>query len=183
MPLVSRLTDMWVGICCCRHPDEDDECIDLGVARVTDITIGECGHTGIIITGADVNVSNSLAKSHIGSIVTGCNIGTVITGGGLHMTGLASSCGYIPPSTAYIAYEAELGVAATSQTVRLNSLKTEVPDGQGGHTTVIDIPSDSTTNVDLLLSCVLGKTSERYESGVLWDLPVFKSRRDDIISI
>lgn len=100
MSAVSRLTDIWVGICCCHSKPT---CINmtgfiitsspnhisagLGVARISDITIGTCGHTGIIVTGSAVNITNSLGKAMIGSQVTGCNIGTVVTGAPTHFTG------------------------------------------------------------------------------------------------
>jgi uncharacterized Zn-binding protein involved in type VI secretion len=59
----------------------------LGAARVTDMTIGTCGHTGIIVTGSGTNVTNGLGKATVGSTVTGCNIGTVVTGNPTHNTG------------------------------------------------------------------------------------------------
>ena len=100
MAAVSRLTDLWTGICCCHsHPT----CISmtgfiitcspnhisagLGVAKIGDITIGTCGHTGIIVTGSAVNITNGIGKAMIGSQVTGCNIGTVVTGAPTHFTG------------------------------------------------------------------------------------------------
>jgi len=53
-------------------------------ARLSDITIGECGHTGIIVTGSPVVIGNNLQKATIGSVVTGCNIGHVVTGSPTH---------------------------------------------------------------------------------------------------
>lgn len=112
MPAVSRLTDIWTGICCCHS---DPTCISmtgyiitcspnhisggLGVARLTDMTIGGCGHTGQIITGSTVNVTNGLAKAHIGSQVTGCNIGVVVTGQSTHITGLTGRSSSVNIST------------------------------------------------------------------------------------
>jgi len=100
MAAVSRLTDVWVGICCCHV---DPPCIGmsgfiiagsanavsagLGVARIGDMTIGGCGHTGIIVTGSATNTTNGLGKATVGSTVTGCNIGTVVTGAPTHTTG------------------------------------------------------------------------------------------------
>jgi uncharacterized Zn-binding protein involved in type VI secretion len=97
MPASSRLTDIWSGICCCHS---DPPCIGmtgtiitaspnansggLGTARLTDITIGGCGHTGTIVSGSYNCNCNSLSKATIGSMVTGCNIGTVITGNPTH---------------------------------------------------------------------------------------------------
>jgi len=99
MPNVSRVTDIWVGICCCHS---DPTCIPmtgfivtgsvdavsegLGNARVGDMTIGSCGHTGIIVSGSATNVTNNLGKALVGSQVTGCNIGTVVTGSPTHVS-------------------------------------------------------------------------------------------------
>jgi len=93
MPAASRLTDIWTGICCCH---DDPTCISmsgtiissssnskaggLGQSRLTDITQGYCGHTGTIVSASPTVLSNSLGKVRIGSVITGCNIGIVITG-------------------------------------------------------------------------------------------------------
>ena len=100
MPASSRLTDMWVGICCCHS---DPTCESMGgwiitgsadtisgglpQARLTDTTVGYCGHTGLIVTGAPTTFSNGLPAARIGETVTGCNIGTVITGNPSHNIG------------------------------------------------------------------------------------------------
>jgi uncharacterized Zn-binding protein involved in type VI secretion len=100
MPAQSRLTDMWSGICCCHS---DPTCIPmtgmiitgspnhfsggLAVARLTDMTIGACGHTGIIVTSSSKSFTNGLGKARIGDQVTGCNIGVIITGSPNHITG------------------------------------------------------------------------------------------------
>ena len=100
MAFVSRITDIWVGSCCCHS---DPTCIPmggfiitgsgnaksagLGAARMSDITIGYCGHTGIVVTGSSTNKTNSLGKAMIGSQVVGCNIGTVVTGSPTHLSG------------------------------------------------------------------------------------------------
>jgi len=97
MPNISRITDQWIGQCCCHS---DPTCISMGgiiisgspneqsgglaVARLTDTTIGWCGHTGIVVSGSPTTTVNSLAAARIGSSVTGCNIGTVITGNPTH---------------------------------------------------------------------------------------------------
>jgi uncharacterized Zn-binding protein involved in type VI secretion len=56
-------------------------------ARLTDITIGYCGHGGTIITGSSKSKSNSLGKARIGDTVVGCNIGTVVSGLSKHEVG------------------------------------------------------------------------------------------------
>jgi uncharacterized Zn-binding protein involved in type VI secretion len=58
----------------------------LGVARIGDQTIGYCGHPGIIVSGSSVNLTNGLGKALIGSQVTGCNIGTIVTGNPKHIS-------------------------------------------------------------------------------------------------
>lgn len=99
MPSVSRVTDLWVGICCCHV---DPPCIGmggfivtsslthnssgLGVARLGDVTIGYCGHPGIIVSGSSTNLTNGLGKALVGSSVAGCNIGVVVTGDPTHIS-------------------------------------------------------------------------------------------------
>jgi uncharacterized Zn-binding protein involved in type VI secretion len=60
--------------------------LGLGVARLTDITIGYCGHPGTIVTGSATNLTNGLGKALVGSSVAGCNIGTVVTGDPTHIS-------------------------------------------------------------------------------------------------
>ena len=57
-------------------------------ARIGDMTIGACGHTGTIISGSNTVMGNSLGKAVVGSSVTGCNIGTVVQGDVTHDIGL-----------------------------------------------------------------------------------------------
>jgi uncharacterized Zn-binding protein involved in type VI secretion len=59
----------------------------LSQARLTDTTVGYCGHTGLIVTGAPSTLANGLPAARIGETVTGCNIGTVITGSPNHNIG------------------------------------------------------------------------------------------------
>jgi len=100
MSAQSRLTDLWSGICCCHS---DPTCIPmtgyiitasgnhksggLGIARLTDLTIGSCGHTGIIVTASSRSFTNGLGKARVGDTITGCNIGTIVTGNSKHQTG------------------------------------------------------------------------------------------------
>jgi hypothetical protein len=58
--------------------------------RIVDMTIGFCGHPGRIVTGAPSTFSNSRSEARIGEFVTGCNIGTVITGLDKHQIGNGS---------------------------------------------------------------------------------------------
>jgi len=97
MPASSRLGDIWSGICCCH---EDPTCISMSgfvitgspdiqstgaaQARLSSMTIGACGHTGIVVTGSPVVLGDNLQKATVGSVVTGCNIGHVVTGSPTH---------------------------------------------------------------------------------------------------
>lgn len=101
MPQVSRITDTWVGICCCHS---SPTCIPMGgwivtashnagseglnQGRMLDMVIGYCGHPGYVITSSGINSTNSLGKAYVGSMVTGCTLGRVITGSSTHTTGL-----------------------------------------------------------------------------------------------
>lgn len=101
MPASSRfIVDIWAGICCCHsHPtcipmagpiitgSPNNKSGNFSQGRLTDMTIGYCGHPGIIITGAPFCKSNNLSKARIGDFVTGCNIGTVVTGLTTHIVG------------------------------------------------------------------------------------------------
>lgn len=97
MAASARVTDLWAGICCCHT---DPTCIPmvgpivtgspneksggLAQARLTDITIGYCGHPGIIVTASPNCKVNNLGSARIGDQVTGCNIGVIITGSPNH---------------------------------------------------------------------------------------------------
>ena len=99
MPSVSRMNDQWTGICCCHV---DPVCIGMGgfiitasgghkssgpgVARLQDMTIGYCGHTGNIVTSSLKNKTNSRGKALVGSNVSGCNNGKVVTGDSKHLS-------------------------------------------------------------------------------------------------
>jgi len=115
MPAASRLTDLWAGICCCHSSptcipmsgpvitaSPDDISGNLNQARLTDMTIGWCGHTGIIVTSAPYCDANNLGKARIGDSVVGCNIGVLVTGNATHLVenggGMGSSCGSSAPS-------------------------------------------------------------------------------------
>lgn len=89
---VARLTDLWSGICCCHS---DPTCIgmsgpiitcspdvninSIGAARIGDITIGYCGHTGVIVGSSINSKCNYRGLARIGDMVAGCNIGVIIT--------------------------------------------------------------------------------------------------------
>ena len=90
----SRQTvDLWEGICCC-HDDPTCEPMsgpitsgstysisgNYGQARLRDTTVGWCGHTGEIVTGAPYAIIEGTRKSRVGDQVDGCNIGVLSTG-------------------------------------------------------------------------------------------------------
>jgi uncharacterized Zn-binding protein involved in type VI secretion len=102
MPHAAGVTiGIWTGQCCCHS---NPTCISMtgrvltgspnvftsGVAqsRLTDITIGECGHTGRLITGSSTVFANGIKKGLVTSLVDGCNIGRVIQGDVTHDIGL-----------------------------------------------------------------------------------------------
>jgi len=98
MPQVSRLKDIWSGICCCHPPipcigmtgpivtaSENHKSMGFPVARLADMVIGWCGHPGNIVTSSSSNITNSRGKARIGDIVTGCTIGNIITGAPRHI--------------------------------------------------------------------------------------------------
>lgn len=93
MPAAARLQDLWFGICCCHPPipcipmggpiitgSPNVQCENRAQARLTDMTIGFCGHPGQIVTCSTTDFANNLGKALIGSQVVGCNIGSVVTG-------------------------------------------------------------------------------------------------------
>jgi len=106
MPSSSRIiVDIWAGICCCHPPfpcipmagpiitgSPNNTSGNFAQGRLTDMTIGYCGHPGTIVTGAPSCKTNALGKARIGEIVVGCNIGTVVTGLSTHEVGSGGSC-------------------------------------------------------------------------------------------
>jgi hypothetical protein len=100
MPSSSRITDQWIGQCCCHS---SPTCIPMGgiiisgshnagsgilkQARMLDITIGWCGDPGMIVSSSATSKTNTLGKARIGSQVIGCNIGIVISGMPTHEVG------------------------------------------------------------------------------------------------
>jgi len=104
MPFSSRLTDIWSGICCCH---DDPKCVPmsgrvltgasknksggLSQAILTSKTQGWCGHIGQIVTASATVKTGSRGKARIGDIVTGCNIGIMVTGMSKHNVETGSS--------------------------------------------------------------------------------------------
>jgi len=97
MAFSARIGDIWTGICCCHvNPpcipmtgfiitgSPNSKSGGIAQARLTDMTIGACGHPGIIVTASPNTLANSLGKARVGDQVTGCNIGTIVTGNPTH---------------------------------------------------------------------------------------------------
>jgi hypothetical protein len=100
MPKVSRITDRFIGICCCHPPIP---CISTGgriidgstkhistnktVSYVTSLCLGDCGHYTRIVTGASTQKTAGKSVGRIGSKVSSaCITGEVITGAPKHNT-------------------------------------------------------------------------------------------------
>jgi uncharacterized Zn-binding protein involved in type VI secretion len=93
MPNVARHGDIGWGVCVC-HPvpilfcgpiivDSGDVYVnERGEARLGDITINPCGHTGTIVTASGTVYTNERGVARLGDYITGCNIGTIITASG-----------------------------------------------------------------------------------------------------
>jgi uncharacterized Zn-binding protein involved in type VI secretion len=60
----------------------------LSAAVLGSLVIGYCGHPGNIITGSAKVSSGGIATGFLGSAVSGCLIGTIVTGSSKHTVGL-----------------------------------------------------------------------------------------------
>jgi len=97
MPLNARLTDIWAGVCVC-HPipvpmsgpiitaSPNRNVNNLGQARLTDLTMGWCGHVGLIVAGSSLADTNNLQDARLTDPTAGCNIGVIVTGSPDHTT-------------------------------------------------------------------------------------------------
>lgn len=100
MPKVSRITDRFVGICCCHPPIP---CISTGgkiitgsnthkstnqtVSFLTSLCLGDCGHFTRIVSGASTQKTAGKSVGRITSKVSSaCITGKVITGAPNHNT-------------------------------------------------------------------------------------------------
>ena len=91
MSEIARLTDIFAGVCVCHlapipmggtiiTASGDTNANQLGIARLTDIVLGYCGHIGMIVSASgDINV-NDLGMARRGDAVAGCLIGAIVTG-------------------------------------------------------------------------------------------------------
>lgn len=100
MPIQANKTSICVGTCCCHPPipcipmtgylltsSSDVLCGPSGAGRMTDLVIGYCGHTGIIITGSSGVTMNGLPAARQFDTFSGCFSGTIITGFPTILTG------------------------------------------------------------------------------------------------
>lgn len=101
----SRLTDIGVGVCYCHHHPRDTVgqvitcspnvfCNSLGVARLTDIVLGDCGHIGELVTGSPTVFANGLSLSRITDHFEGCFVGELVSGSPNTFTGVSGPGGY-----------------------------------------------------------------------------------------
>lgn len=52
----------------------------LGVGRITDTFLTDCGHTGIIITGSSTVTAEGLDVAYLTSLIVGDFVGILVTG-------------------------------------------------------------------------------------------------------
>lgn len=100
MPNVSRITDRFVGVCCCHPPIP---CIGIGgriitgsnthkstgqtVGYVTSLCLGDCGHVTRVVTGAATHTTAGNKVARVTSTVaSSCIVGRVVTGAPKHTT-------------------------------------------------------------------------------------------------
>ena len=91
MPPIARIGDLSVGICVCHVPpipmvgaiitgSPDTPTENSPTARLSDISLAFCGHTGVIVTGASKTNVNNLPMARITDLTVGCFISVIVTG-------------------------------------------------------------------------------------------------------
>lgn len=87
----ARMNDVVSGKCYC-HKDPisvsgiivvvstDVFANGLGLARIGDIAVATCGHTGMIATGSGSVFTNGIGNARLGDTTSGCFVGTIATG-------------------------------------------------------------------------------------------------------
>jgi hypothetical protein len=94
----SRFNDIGVGTCYCHKNPRSTVgqviscspnvfCNGLGVARMTDIVLGDCGHIGVLVTSSTTVFSNALGMCRITDHFEGCFVGELVTGSPNTFTG------------------------------------------------------------------------------------------------
>jgi uncharacterized Zn-binding protein involved in type VI secretion len=59
----------------------------LGVARIGDIVLGDCGHTGVLVNGSSTVFANGIGLSRLSDTFEGCFEGVLVTGSSNTFTG------------------------------------------------------------------------------------------------
>lgn len=92
-----------IGVGICTHPSHDPPVNMTGiviggaptvrangknVGQVTNIVLGDCGHTGVIVTSSGTVRANGLGMAYIGSEFVGDFSGIIVTGSGNVTTGM-----------------------------------------------------------------------------------------------
>lgn len=91
MPPIARIGDMSVGVCVCHNPpipmvgfiitgSGDTPTENSPTARLNDISLASCGHTGIIVTGASKTNVNNRPMARLTDLTVGCFISVIVTG-------------------------------------------------------------------------------------------------------
>ena len=100
MPNVSRVTDRFVGVCCCHPPipcigtggriiagNTNHESTSQKAGRVTSLCLGDCGHFTRIVSGAGTHETGGLKVGRVTSnVASACIVGSVVTGAPQHTT-------------------------------------------------------------------------------------------------
>ena len=86
----SRIGDVFVGICHCKHKKKTAGILITGASRTTcenpadcrvgDIGISICKHPTIIVTGSGTVTIENQADARVSDVVAGCVTGIVVTG-------------------------------------------------------------------------------------------------------
>jgi uncharacterized Zn-binding protein involved in type VI secretion len=87
---IARLTDRTHGTCYCHivpisvggsiiTASPDTTVNGLGMARLNDTVLADCGHTGTIVTCSATNTCNGRGVARLGDTTTGCYVATIIT--------------------------------------------------------------------------------------------------------
>lgn len=86
----ARLGDRTIGTCSChKNPitvggtivtaSTDTVANNMGVARLGDTVLADCGHTGIIVSASEVTITNNRGTARLGDVTDGCYVATIIT--------------------------------------------------------------------------------------------------------
>lgn len=93
MSNIAKLGDIAIGVCYAHeHPirvtgiicsgSPNVNCNNMNAARIGDVVIFNCGHSGTIVTGSGTVSANNLPLARIGDIVKGPMVATIVSGSG-----------------------------------------------------------------------------------------------------